>query len=207
MPSTIIQFHFYLNTMILIYIFQFITYNFDECTCVKLIFKQNFCCCPSVKHFLKFFYTGTSGLSNFPEFVGSGVLDRIPVGYCNTNIKIVESKEGQVKSVLERNPQQLEWYTWERIENQRNFFNAEIYHLKQHLQQSGGRLMLVFTPPCSPRPCFQASVIFLILAFSQAGNKQFQYFLPLYHKPHSLSKVSVLLNCIRSLEDWMVENY
>uniref|UniRef100_A0A3Q4B6G0 Uncharacterized protein n=1 Tax=Mola mola TaxID=94237 RepID=A0A3Q4B6G0_MOLML len=47
----------------------------------------------AVKHFLKFFYTGTSGLSNFPEFVGSGVLDRIPVGYCNTNIKIVESKE------------------------------------------------------------------------------------------------------------------
>ncbi|XP_070777281.1 major histocompatibility complex class I-related gene protein-like [Enoplosus armatus] len=91
-----------------------------------------------VKHSLKFFYTGSSGVPNLPEFVVAVLVDDVLAGYCDSNKKTVEPKQDWVTTLLEDTPQQLEWYTAECVESQPNFFKAKIYDLKQQFNQSGG---------------------------------------------------------------------
>ncbi|XP_049891637.1 major histocompatibility complex class I-related gene protein-like isoform X2 [Epinephelus moara] len=90
-----------------------------------------------VKHTLKYFITASSGVPNFPEFVGVGVFDEILVGYCDTNIMKVEPKQDWMKKLFENDPQHLEWHNGECFENLHNFFKATIYGLKQRFNQTG----------------------------------------------------------------------
>ncbi|XP_035847570.1 major histocompatibility complex class I-related gene protein-like isoform X2 [Sander lucioperca] len=91
-----------------------------------------------VKHSLKFFITASSGVPNFPEFVAAAVVDELLIGYCDSNKNIVEPKQDWMKTILENNPQQLEWYTQRCSEIEPNFFKAQIDHFKQRFNQSGG---------------------------------------------------------------------
>ncbi|XP_070777284.1 major histocompatibility complex class I-related gene protein-like [Enoplosus armatus] len=91
-----------------------------------------------VKHSLKVFSTASSGVPNLPEFVVAALVDDVLAGYCDSNKKTAEPKQDWVTTLLEDNPQQLEWYTAECVENQPNFFKAKIYDLKQRFNQSGG---------------------------------------------------------------------
>ncbi|XP_039676133.1 major histocompatibility complex class I-related gene protein-like isoform X2 [Perca fluviatilis] len=91
-----------------------------------------------VKHSLKFFFTGSSGVPNFPEFVAAAVVDEVLVGYCDTKQKIAEPKQYWVETFLENNPQQLEFYTQRFLEIEPNFFKARIDNFKQRFNQSGG---------------------------------------------------------------------
>ncbi|XP_028453105.1 major histocompatibility complex class I-related gene protein-like [Perca flavescens] len=91
-----------------------------------------------VKHSLKFFLTGSSGVPNFPEIVAAGVVDEVLIGYCDTKIKIVEPKQDWIKRSLENHPQQLEWYTQTCLEIEPNFFKAKIDNFKQRFNKSGG---------------------------------------------------------------------
>ncbi|KAF1381976.1 hypothetical protein PFLUV_G00159600 [Perca fluviatilis] len=91
-----------------------------------------------VKHKLKFLITASSGVPNFPEFVAAAVVDEVLVGYCDTKKKIVEPKQDWVKTFLENNPQQLEFYTQRCSEIDPNFFKARIDNFKQRFNQSGG---------------------------------------------------------------------
>uniref|UniRef100_A0A8C4HDI6 Ig-like domain-containing protein n=1 Tax=Dicentrarchus labrax TaxID=13489 RepID=A0A8C4HDI6_DICLA len=93
---------------------------------------------PAVKHSLKLFYTGSSGVPDFPEFVAAGVVDDILMGYCDNNKKIVEPKQDWLKKVFEDDPQQFEFYTRQCSEYLPNFFKATIHNLKQRFNQSGG---------------------------------------------------------------------
>uniref|UniRef100_A0A671U9B3 Ig-like domain-containing protein n=1 Tax=Sparus aurata TaxID=8175 RepID=A0A671U9B3_SPAAU len=72
--------------------------------CINLV-------CPAVKHSLKFFLTGSTGLQNVPEFMAAVMVDDVLVGYCDTNRKIVEPKQDWVKKLFEAEPQHLEMYT------------------------------------------------------------------------------------------------
>nr|XP_033492945.1 major histocompatibility complex class I-related gene protein-like [Epinephelus lanceolatus] len=92
----------------------------------------------SVKHSLKFFFTASSGFLNFPQLVGAAVVDDLLAGYCDTNIKVVEVKQDWVKTALEDNPQQLEWYTVQCLVILPNVSKAETDRLKQRFNQSGG---------------------------------------------------------------------
>ncbi|XP_049895514.1 major histocompatibility complex class I-related gene protein-like isoform X1 [Epinephelus moara] len=91
----------------------------------------------SVKHSLKFFFTASSGVPNFPQLVGAAVVDDILAGYCDTNIKVVEPKQDWVKSAFENNPQHLEWYTQRCLENLPHAYKARMDSLKQRFNQSG----------------------------------------------------------------------
>ncbi|XP_028453102.1 major histocompatibility complex class I-related gene protein [Perca flavescens] len=91
-----------------------------------------------VKHSLKFFITASSGVPNFPELVGAGVVDEVLMGNCNTKKKIVEPKQDWVKTILENNPQQLEFYTQTCFEIEPISFKATMDDLKQRFNQSGG---------------------------------------------------------------------
>ncbi|XP_040909388.1 uncharacterized protein LOC121191960 isoform X1 [Toxotes jaculatrix] len=92
----------------------------------------------SVKHSLKFFFTGSSGLPNFPEFVGALLVDDTLVGYCDTKRKILEAKQEWMKLFSEKNPEHLEIYRLQCFENQPKFFKVRISDLKQLFSQSGG---------------------------------------------------------------------
>uniref|UniRef100_A0A8C9X6Z4 Major histocompatibility complex class I-related gene protein-like n=1 Tax=Sander lucioperca TaxID=283035 RepID=A0A8C9X6Z4_SANLU len=91
-----------------------------------------------VEHSLKFFITASSGVPNFPEFVAAAMVDEFLMGYCDTKKKILEPKQDWMKTILENNPQQLEFYTQGCFEIVPNFFKATMDHLKQRFNQSGG---------------------------------------------------------------------
>uniref|UniRef100_A0A8C9XAU6 Ig-like domain-containing protein n=1 Tax=Sander lucioperca TaxID=283035 RepID=A0A8C9XAU6_SANLU len=91
-----------------------------------------------VKHSLKLFFTGSSGVPNFPEFVVAAVIDELLVAYCDSNKKIIETKQDWMKTFLENNPQYLEMYTKECLESQPNFFKVWINRMKQRFNQTGG---------------------------------------------------------------------
>ncbi|KAA8578488.1 hypothetical protein FQN60_007058, partial [Etheostoma spectabile] len=71
------------------------------------------------------------------EYVVTGEVDDLLVGYCDTNKKIIEPKQDWVKTFLEINPQQLEFYT-QRCEVEQMDMKAHIFHFKQRFNQSGG---------------------------------------------------------------------
>ncbi|XP_028453086.1 major histocompatibility complex class I-related gene protein-like [Perca flavescens] len=91
-----------------------------------------------VKHSLKFFITASSGVPNFPEHVTAAVVDGVLIGCCDTKKKILEPKQDWMKTILENNPQQLEFYTQRCFEVDPNFFKATMDNFKQRFNQSGG---------------------------------------------------------------------
>ncbi|XP_041811146.1 major histocompatibility complex class I-related gene protein-like [Chelmon rostratus] len=96
----------------------------------------------SVKHSLKYFVSGSSGVPNFPEFVGAAVVDGHLVGYCDSNRKILEPKQEWVKTLLENEPQHLEICNAACFEILPNFFKARMDRFKQRFNQSGGAHVL-----------------------------------------------------------------
>ncbi|XP_044027697.1 major histocompatibility complex class I-related gene protein-like isoform X3 [Siniperca chuatsi] len=105
----------------------------------KLFLLLLFCHVSSpVKHTLKFFYTASSGVPNFPEFVAAALVDDLLVGYCDSNKNIVEPKQDWVKKLFEDDPQHLKLYIGECVENQPNSLKKRMDNLKQRFNQSGG---------------------------------------------------------------------
>ncbi|XP_054461627.1 major histocompatibility complex class I-related gene protein-like [Anoplopoma fimbria] len=92
----------------------------------------------TVKHSLNIFMTATSGVPNFPEFVGVAMVDEVQVGYCGSNMKTAEPKQDWVRDLMKDDPQHLQWYSLQCIGYQQ-FFRANIDGLKQRLNQTGGR--------------------------------------------------------------------
>ncbi|XP_070841091.1 major histocompatibility complex class I-related gene protein-like [Chaetodon trifascialis] len=91
----------------------------------------------SVKHSLKFFFTGSSGIPALPQFVGMALLDDVVLGYCDTKKKTVEAKLDWTKEFFKDNPEHLEWYAGQCFEIEPNFFKNTIDHFKQTLNQDG----------------------------------------------------------------------
>ncbi|XP_044190939.1 major histocompatibility complex class I-related gene protein-like isoform X2 [Thunnus albacares] len=91
----------------------------------------------SVKHSLKFFFTTSSGVKNFPDFVVVGVINEAPTGYCDSISKIPGVKQDWAKKLIEDDPQHLEWYTQQCLSTQYDH-KADIDILKQQLNQTEG---------------------------------------------------------------------
>ncbi|KAI3358856.1 hypothetical protein L3Q82_015250, partial [Scortum barcoo] len=90
------------------------------------------------KHYMKYFVTASTGVSNFPEFVGALVVDDIQTGYCDSNKKRVETKQDWMRKIFEDDPQHFEHYARECLDFQPNFSKAMIYHLQKRFNQSRG---------------------------------------------------------------------
>uniref|UniRef100_A0A8C4GGK3 Ig-like domain-containing protein n=1 Tax=Dicentrarchus labrax TaxID=13489 RepID=A0A8C4GGK3_DICLA len=90
-----------------------------------------YCNKPLVKHSLKYFFTGSSGVPNFPEFAVVLVVDEILAGYCDSNKKIVEPKQDCWSCTLQN----------VQIMSQ-HFFKTTLDNLKQRFNQSGGAHVL-----------------------------------------------------------------
>ncbi|XP_028453083.1 major histocompatibility complex class I-related gene protein-like isoform X2 [Perca flavescens] len=89
-----------------------------------------------VKHSLKFFFTGSSGVPNMSECVVAAVVDEVLVGYCNGKKKILE--RNLVKTFLKNNGQHWKMYTKECFEDQPDFFKDWMNDMTQSFNQTGG---------------------------------------------------------------------
>ncbi|XP_030267509.1 major histocompatibility complex class I-related gene protein-like, partial [Sparus aurata] len=91
-----------------------------------------------VKHSLKYIFTASSGLPDFPEYAAAAVVDDNLVGYCDKNKLILNQKHDWLKKVLENYPHHLEEYKRGCFEKDPTYFKATINSLKQRFNQSGG---------------------------------------------------------------------
>ncbi|CAL8292696.1 unnamed protein product [Merluccius merluccius] len=91
----------------------------------------------SVVHSLKYFYTASSGVSNFPEFVVVGMVDELQIIYYDINSQKAEPKQSWMDQLTRDNPQYLERETGNLLDSQQTF-KAKIETLKKLFNQTGG---------------------------------------------------------------------
>lgn len=94
--------------------------------------------CPTVKQSYKFFCTGSTGISNIPQFMATLRVDDVEVGYCDNNKKKIEAKRETGKNFFHDNRELLEEYTLQCLEIQPQAFKDRLHSVMQLLNQSGG---------------------------------------------------------------------
>ncbi|XP_041811141.1 major histocompatibility complex class I-related gene protein-like [Chelmon rostratus] len=91
----------------------------------------------AVAHSLKYFYTGSSGVPNFPEFVIVGVVDEVQMFHYDSNTKRAEPKQDWMSRVTADDSEY-----WERetklLTGDQKYFKSNIEVLKQRFNQTGG---------------------------------------------------------------------
>nr|XP_029519320.1 BOLA class I histocompatibility antigen, alpha chain BL3-7-like [Oncorhynchus nerka] len=98
-----------------------------------------------VTHSLTHFYTASSGITNFPEFMVVGMVDGVQMVHYDSNIQKAVPEQGWMK--------QTDAEFWEKERDNlfdfQQSFKAEIATLKQHFNQSGGVHILQYMYGCS----------------------------------------------------------
>ena len=94
-------------------------------------------------HSLKYFYTGSSGVPNFPEFVIVGLVDEVPFSYYDSNTRREVPKQDWMRRVTADDPQYWQRETEISVGTQQSF-KANIDILKPRFNQTGGLFMFHF---------------------------------------------------------------
>ncbi|CAL8365794.1 unnamed protein product [Arctogadus glacialis] len=90
-----------------------------------------------VLHSLQYFYTGSSGLSTFPEFVAVGMVDGVQIEYYDSNTQRIVLKQDWMEQYTRDYPDILEAETGNYLGYQQTF-KADIGTLKKIFNQTGG---------------------------------------------------------------------
>uniref|UniRef100_A0A3Q2E558 Ig-like domain-containing protein n=1 Tax=Cyprinodon variegatus TaxID=28743 RepID=A0A3Q2E558_CYPVA len=91
----------------------------------------------TVTHSLKYFYTASSGIPNFPSYVSVGLVDNVQINYCDSRTQKNVPKQEWMNEVSSEHPRYWEEETktcWEK----QQMFNVNIDIAKQRFNQTGG---------------------------------------------------------------------
>ncbi|XP_047460612.1 major histocompatibility complex class I-related gene protein-like isoform X2 [Mugil cephalus] len=102
----------------------------------------------TVKHSLKYFSTGLSGVSHLPELVTVEALDDIQTVYCDGSNRKIELKLDWEKKVFENDSDHLKLYTHYCFVMYPHLFKTTISSLKQVFNQSEGVHVLQLMEGC-----------------------------------------------------------
>ncbi|XP_056439371.1 protein capicua homolog [Gadus chalcogrammus] len=102
---------------------------------------------------MQYFYTGSSGLTTFPEFVAVGMVDGVQINYYDSNTQRIVLKQDWMEQYIRDDPDYLERNTGIR-KGLQQVFKASIGILKENFNQTGVSSSSELEPaeePCSPR--------------------------------------------------------